>query len=154
MIAHRSFRPLALLALLAAAACAVRTEPPRRPALRGQIVALAANLVGLPYAFGGADIDGFDCSGLVHYVYGCFGVRLPRSAREQSRLGGKVRLRQAQPGDILVFRLNRAWHSALFLGGGRFVHAPSSGGWVRLETLNEYWLPRLKTAIAVLPRRG
>jgi cell wall-associated NlpC family hydrolase len=149
----RAPRTAALLALLAAlAACAVRTEPPPRAALRRQVAALALGLAGLPYAYGGGDIDGFDCSGLVHYVYGCFGIRLPRSAREQSRLRRAVRLRQAAPGDILAFRLKRSWHTAIFVGAGRFVHAPSSGGWVRLETLNDYWLPRLEAVIAVLPR--
>ncbi len=149
----RAPRTAALLALLAAlAVCAVRTEPPLRAALRRQVVGLALSLAGLPYAYGGGDIDGFDCSGLVHYVYGCFGIRLPRSAREQARLKGAVRLRQAGPGDILAFRLKRSWHTAIYLGDGRFVHAPSSGGWVRLETLNDYWLPRLEAVVAVLPR--
>ncbi len=151
MIPLRLARPLAALALLAAASCAVRTEPPGRPALRGRVALLAASLAGLPYVYGGGDIDGFDCSGLVAYVYDCFGIRLPRSAREQSRLGRAVRLHQAQPGDILAFRLKKSWHTAIFLGQGSFVHAPSSGGWVRVEILNDYWLPRLKAVIAVLP---
>jgi cell wall-associated NlpC family hydrolase len=122
--------------------------------VRRQVVDLAVSLAGVPYAFGGSDIDGFDCSGLVFYVFDCFGIRLPRSAREQAGLPGAVRLKRAAGGDILVFRLDRAWHSAIYLGAGRFVHAPSAGGWVRLEMLNDYWLSRLKTVIAVLPGNG
>jgi hypothetical protein len=65
--------PLALL--LACAACAVRTEQEIRNVLRRQIVGLAQCLAGIPYVYGGSDIDGFDCSGLVFYVYDCFGIR-------------------------------------------------------------------------------
>jgi len=140
-----------LFLLLACCACAVRPELPRRPLLRRQIVELAVSLAGVPYVFGGSDIDGFDCSGLVYYVFDCFGIRLPRSAREQAGLPGAVRLQRAAAGDIMVFKLKHAWHSAIYLGAGQFVHAPSSRGWVRLEKLNDYWLSRLKTVIAILP---
>jgi len=143
-----------LFLLLACCACAVRPELPRHPLFRRQVVELAVSLVGVPYVFGGSDIDGFDCSGLVHYVFDCFGIRLPRSAREQALLPGAVRLRRAAPGDILVFRLQQAWHSAIYLGEGRFVHAPNARGWVRLETLNDFWLSRLQTVIAILPGNG
>jgi len=145
---RRMLFPVALL--LAACACAPRTEPLTRGVQRRQIVTLAISLVGVPYVYGGVDIDGFDCSGLVRYVYDCFGIRLPRSAREQAGLPGAVKLKRAAPGDILVFRLGRAWHSAIYLGEGRFVHAPSRAGWVRLEALNDYWFSRLRAVIAVL----
>jgi cell wall-associated NlpC family hydrolase len=162
MNARRFFREAGWVRLLPALAvivallwaCAARVKPPARSVLRRQVTALAASLAGLPYVYGGSDIDGFDCSGLVYYVYDCFGIRLPRSAREQSKLPGAVRLRRAAAGDILIFRLKRAWHSAIYLGDGRFVHAPSARGWVRMETQNDYWLPRLKTAIAVLGTSG
>jgi cell wall-associated NlpC family hydrolase len=144
----------ALFLLLASSSCAVRSAPPARHVLRRQVVDLAASLAGVPYVYGGSDIDGFDCSGLVYYVYDCFGIRLPRSAREQADLPRAVRLKRAAPGDILVFRLKKAWHSAIYLGDGRFVHAPNAAGWVRLELLNDYWLSRLKTVIAVLPGNG
>jgi len=141
--------PLAVL--LAASACAVRTKTETRNVLRRQIVALAQSLAGIPYVFGGSDIDGFDCSGLVFYVYDCFGIRLPRSAREQARLAGSVKLKHAAAGDILVFKLKRIWHSAIYLGQNRFVHAPNAQGWVRFEELNEYWRSNLHAVVAVLP---
>jgi len=145
----------ALTLLLACGACAPRIEPPaRRGVQRRQVVSLALSLAGIPYVYGGSDIDGFDCSGLVFYVYDCFGIRLPRSAREQARLPWAVRPGHAAPGDILVFKLKQAWHSAIYLGEGRFVHAPNAEGWVRLETLNEYWSSRLQAVIAVLPGNG
>ena len=139
-----------LLACCACAACTVRDEPEARTVLRRQIVGLARSLVGIPYVYGGSDIDGFDCSGFVFYVYDCFGIRLPRSAREQAQLHGAISPRHAAPGDILVFKLKRDWHSAIYLGDGRFVHAPNPDGWVRFEMLNEYWLLRLRAVVSVL----
>ena len=140
---------LLTLGILACFFCQVRHEPAERLVLRRQIVELAKNLAGIPYRLGGVDIDGFDCSGLVFYVCDCFGIQVPRSAREQARLTGRGRSTQAAPGDILVFKLKRFWHSAIYVGNGRFIHAPSSGGWVRLENLNEYWLSRLRKVIDV-----
>jgi hypothetical protein len=147
---HRLAFPLALL--LACSACAVMTETTARIVLRRQIVGLAQALAGIPYVYGGSDIDGFDCSGLVFYVYDCFGIRLPRSARDQARLPGSIKLKHAAPGDILVFKLKKIWHSAIYLGQDRFVHAPNAGGWVRFEELNEYWRSHLQTVVAILPR--
>jgi cell wall-associated NlpC family hydrolase len=143
---------LLLILSIAASCCAVRSEPEKRPALRPQIAELAKSLVGIPYVFGGTDIDGFDCSGLVFYVYDCFGIRVPRNAREQGRMEAAIKLKHAAPGDILVFKLKRIWHSAIYLGDGRFVHAPNAAGWVRLEILSDYWLARLKVVLAVLGR--
>jgi cell wall-associated NlpC family hydrolase len=142
---------LLLLVILACSFCQVENEPAGRLVQRRQIVELAKNLAGIPYRLGGIDIDGFDCSGLVFYIYDCFGITVPRSAREQARLAGTSKLRQAAAGDILVFKLNRIWHSAIYMGDGRFIHAPSAGSWVRFESLNEYWLSRLRKVINVCP---
>lgn len=139
--------PLIVLSFLF---CAMRSEP-QQGMVRWQIVELTKNLVGIPYRFGGVDIDGFDCSGLVFYVYDCFGIKVPRNAREQARMIGVIKLKHAAPGDILVFKLKRIWHSAIYMGNGRFIHAPNAGGWVRFENLNEYWLPRLHKVINVWP---
>jgi len=140
-----------IILLLAFSACAIMTEPQARNVLRRQIVGLAQNLAGIPYVHGGSDIDGFDCSGLVFYVYDCFGIRLPRSAREQARIKSTIKLKYAAAGDILVFKLKKIWHSAIYIGKNRFVHAPNAAGWVRFETLNEYWRSHLHTVVAVLP---
>jgi cell wall-associated NlpC family hydrolase len=149
----RCRRLLPALALLAAAsACAPRLAPPAAYAIARQKVAtLAQSLAGVPYVYGGSDIDGFDCSGLVFYVYDCFGIRLPRSAGAQADLRGAVSWKRAEAGDILAFRLDSGWHSAIYLGEGRFIHAPSAGERVRVETLNDFWLRRLRAVIALLP---
>ena len=139
------------LLILTCSFCSVRTKPEHVQVLRRQIVELAKNLVGIPYRFGGVDIDGFDCSGLVFYIYDCFGIKLSRSAREQARMNGAIKLKHAAPGDILVFKLRKIWHSAIFMDNKRFIHAPNTGGWVRFENLNEYWLSHLHKVITVWP---
>jgi cell wall-associated NlpC family hydrolase len=140
------------LIILACSFCAVRIKLEQTQVLRRQIVELAESLAGIPYQFGGVDIDGFDCSGLVFYVYDCFGITVPRNAREQARMKGASKIKYAAPGDILVFKFKRIWHSALYLGNKRFIHAPNAGGWVRFENLNEYWLSRLYKVITIWPR--
>jgi len=111
---------------------------------------LVESLVDLPYLNGGEDIDGFDCSGFVYYVYDCFGIKIPRSAKEQSKMKSKIRFSKARPTDILVFNINRKWHTAIYDGSGFFIHAPKRGSLIRKEKLNDYWKKRLKTVIAVL----
>jgi len=127
-----------------------RPEPP--PGLRAKIVTLTRALVGLRYRYGGGDIDGFDCSGLVHYVFHSFGLELPRTARAQGKMKGRVSAREARPGDILVFRFRSGWHSAVLIDKNRFVHAPGRGRKIGAEVLSRYWKRRLKAVINVIDR--
>jgi cell wall-associated NlpC family hydrolase len=135
-----------LVTLLAVGCCGCRlhTEPERPGGQRAGIVNLAVSLVGVPYDFGGSDIDGFDCSGFVQYVYGCFGLDLPRTASEQRDVGRRISAKKALPGDLVLFKMGGIWHSAIYLGGGRFIHAPSRGSRVRIEELNDFWQGHLK----------
>jgi cell wall-associated NlpC family hydrolase len=141
---------IALAFILLCCSCLVRTEPGKSPSLRNQITDLARHLCGIPYRLGGDDIDGFDCSGLVSYIYGCYGIRLPRGAREQAKLKRKVSIENAKPGDILIFRIRRERHSAVYLGRERFIHAPKGNAVVREEELNRYWRGNLRSAINVI----
>lgn len=147
---------LSLLALLAVAGCAhqpasVPSSAPRsqpaahipqaRPAHQpaGQRIArLARRMVGTPYRYGGTDpAQGFDCSGLVYYTHSAVGVSVPRVSRDQYRRARKVPLSQARPGDIIFFSdAAKLSHIAIYLGDGRFVHAPSSGKTVSEADLN------------------
>ena len=129
--------------------CRARTEPAKTPLLGNRVADLARHLCGIPYRAGGDDVDGFDCSGLVSYVYGCYGVRLPREARAQAKLKRKVPFDGAKPGDILIFRIKRTWHSAVFVGDNRFVHAPKGNALVRQEDLSPFWLDRLRSVIRI-----
>ncbi len=115
------------------------------------MVNLAKSLEGLPYKYGGKDLDGFDCSGLVFYVYDCFGVKVPRTARKQGALKKKrVSLRKAEPADILIFKLKSRWHSAIFVGGKTFIHAPNRNDVIRCEHLKGFWKKRLKYVIRLV----
>ncbi len=94
--------------------------------LQAAAAALAASLVGAPYRFGGAAPDGFDCSGLVWYVYHAVGVTVPRTAAEQRTMAAPVDMERLKPGDLVFFQ-TPVDHVGIYLGDGEFVHAPSSG---------------------------
>jgi cell wall-associated NlpC family hydrolase len=144
-----------ILLTLLLAACAGRTPPqvatpapaPLPAAGAAEEVLLTAlGLVGTPYVYGGNTPDsGFDCSGLIGYVFhGAAGVALPRTTVEMSAMSGRPVARDAlQAGDLVFFATNggrRVSHAAIYVGNQRFVHAPSSGGTVRLDSLaNSYW---------------
>lgn len=114
-----------------------------------QVLAVTHTLLGTPYRYGGASPSGFDCSGLVQYVYREAGMAVPRTAAEQLRHAHRVQLSELRPGDLVFFRLSgrKISHVGIYVGGGRFIHAPSSGkpvSYARLE--NPYWTKRLVAA--------
>jgi cell wall-associated NlpC family hydrolase len=139
-----------VMIILAIAYCRVRTEPEKVWNLRGKMTALAKSLVGLPYRYGGEEINGFDCSGLVYYVYDCFGIKLPRTAKKQSQLDGKIKLKYAEPADILVFKFKGRRHTAIYIGDNIFIHAPNRKSRVRRERLTKAWKRRLKYVISII----
>lgn len=115
----------------------------------------ALDLIGIRYRRGGSSPEtGFDCSGYVSHVFReGLGLYLPRSAREMSRTGEEVRRDELQPGDLVFFNtMRRAFsHVGIYLGDNRFVHAPRSGGKVRIEDMRErYWLKRFNGARRVV----
>jgi murein DD-endopeptidase len=93
------------------------------------IAAVAASLVGTPYHFGGADVSGFDCSGLALYAHARVGIMIPRSAAEQERAARAVPLTQLAPGDLVFFHIHTRGvdHVGIYAGDGRFIHAPRAG---------------------------
>jgi len=116
--------------------------------VRTQVVFTAMQMVGVPYRWGGSTPQGFDCSGLVQYAYSNAGLRLPRTAAAQMDASAPVTLENAQAGDLLFFRDgSRTSHVAIYLGDGRFVHAPSTGNQVSLDSFgNAYWRMRFARA--------
>ena len=110
----------------------------------GQNVALyALGLVGTPYRYGGnTPAGGFDCSGLIGFVYRSqAGLRAPRTVLELQGWGQPVVREQVRTGDLVLFSSGgSASHAGVYVGAGRFVHAPSTGGSVRLDRLDgPYW---------------
>ena len=132
------------------AADATRAPMSAAEVARGsRVVKLAMAQVGAPYRWGGADPRGFDCSGLVMYVYGRAGVSLPHGAVKQYRVGIAVSRKDLAPGDIVFFdRLN---HSGIYIGDGRFVHASKTGDGVKVSRLDEPWFDRRWVGARRLP---
>ncbi|MSO83192.1 MAG: NlpC/P60 family protein [Acidobacteria bacterium] len=119
-------------------------EPAARPTLAA-VVAAALGFQGIPYRNGGSDPSGFDCSGFVQYVFARVGTFLPREVRDQYEVGREIDFQDVQAGDLIFFETvsRGASHVGIALGDGRFVHAPSSRGVVRVEPYTaSYWARR------------
>ena len=131
--------------------------------LRDSVVAAATEAMGRPYRLGGTGEDGggFDCSGLIQYAYGQYGVALPRTSAAQAREGRKLpkRLGELAPGDLLTFsnRGGAVTHVGMYLGDGRFVHSATRG--VQVSVLSEgdpygrWWYRRWVGARRILEQR-
>jgi cell wall-associated NlpC family hydrolase len=118
---------------------------PAQPADTGDAIAgAAAQLIGTPYEFGGADLGGFDCSGLALYAHEQLGISIPRTAAAQQRAAQPVALTQLRPGDLVFFRMGTHGidHVGIYLGSGRFVHAPHRGVAVSSADLSDTFYAR------------
>jgi cell wall-associated NlpC family hydrolase len=106
---------------------------------QGGVVSLALQYLGVPYVWAGASPTGFDCSGLVKYVYGQLGVSLPHNTVAQWNDPALVSVRrnQLQPGDLVFF--NGLDHVGIYIGYGDFIDAPHTGAFVRIDSLNDGW---------------
>jgi cell wall-associated NlpC family hydrolase len=105
--------------------------------LGGQAVAIAMQYLGTPYVWGGASPGGFDCSGLVMYVYSQLGVSLPHNAAAQYGMGVAVPRTALEPGDLVFF--DGLGHVGIYVGNGAFIHAPHTGDVVRVSSLSGYY---------------
>jgi len=109
-------------------------------------LAIARDLVGSPYLYGGTNPRGFDCSGLVYYSYRKASIEVPRTTAEQFRQSARVKMSHLRPGDLIFFRLsqNKLSHVGIYAGNGKFIHSPSSGKRVSYGSLaNPYWKARV-----------
>jgi cell wall-associated NlpC family hydrolase len=112
------------------------------PSMVSDVIRTALAYLGVPYRNGGSDPSGFDCSGFTQWVFGQHGLTLPREVRDQFHVGRRIDLKDAQPGDLIFFETvtRGASHVGMVIGQGRFVHAPTSKGVVRIEPYTaKYW---------------
>ena len=114
------------------------------PNVHGGVVGIAMSYLGVPYVWGGASPRGFDCSGLVMYVFAQIGVSLPHSSYAQAGMGTPVSMSQLQPGDLVFF--TGASHVGIYIGGGQFIHAPHTGDVVKISSLSGYYSSAFYTA--------
>ena len=107
---------------------------------RQAVVESAREFVGTPYVWGGTTPDGFDCSGLIQYVYGQLGIQLPRVSYQQANSGRRIGLKGLRPGDLVAWdnssRNNGADHIAIYAGNGQIIESPRPGLGVRTRKLN------------------
>ena len=108
-----------------------------------ELAQAALNYLGVRYRFGGTSpSNGFDCSGLIHYIANKhLGMDIPRVAASQARIGTAVSRSELQPGDLVFFNTRgaRNSHVGVYLGNNEFVHAPRTGAVVRVEKISSYW---------------
>jgi cell wall-associated NlpC family hydrolase len=137
-----------LVAGLLPQAGAARTD--RDAAVREGPITHALQALGTRYRYGGASPEtGFDCSGLIAHVFKRAGRAVPRTARAQSRVGTPVKRAHLAPGDLVFYNTRNApySHVGMYVGNGRFVHAPKPGARVRIERLDTpYWRTRFNGA--------
>ena len=144
-----SIRVTAVLAaaLLAGCSSAPVARVDASPSSSDRAASVAAKMVGKRYRFGGeSPSSGFDCSGLVQFSYRQAGLAVPRSTEQQLRYSKAVKRSSLRRGDLLFFDQEGRKHShvGIYLGDGRFVHAPSSGKQVRVDRLDSrYWQAHL-----------
>jgi len=107
------------------------------------IVEIARQYLGVPYRFGGMSPSGFDCSGLVKYVYSRASIDVPRDARDQFRILTPISV--PRPGDLVFFKISgdTISHVGIYSGNFRFIHAPRTGKTVEFADIrNPYWKQR------------
>jgi cell wall-associated NlpC family hydrolase len=151
-----------IIRLLSTAACLLAlgcARPPQPPAGSGvatlsaersnDVAIHALGLVGTPYRYGGNTPDGgFDCSGLIGYVYRqSVGQATPRTVARMAAFGRPVPVAEIRSGDLVLFGAATPSHAGIYVGQGRFVHAPSTGGEVRLDRLDGIYWSRQPTQV-------
>jgi len=168
-------RPLVALLLLGALATPVQADQPPAPepgqshptlqffqrytSAAQELVQEGLGYLGIPYRWGGTSPEtGLDCSGLVQQVFrNALGLDMPRTAAEMARVGDRIPKDDLKPGDLVFFNTMRRTfsHVGIYLGDNQFLHAPSTGGKVRVDDMSDsYWLRRFTGARRVAPDAG
>jgi cell wall-associated NlpC family hydrolase len=165
-IRRSTFYGLLLMTAVVLAGCSSQAPQPQQPVFNthsdkllkaNDVLFAALGQVGIPYRYGGSTPDdGFDCSGLIQYVYAeSANLKLPRTVAQMSRIQAPtIEESNLKAGDLVIFATGsgtRPSHAGIYVGQGRFVHAPSRGGVVRMDFLSEdYWQRSYLNAIRPL----
>ena len=110
--------------------------------VRQQVIATSKQYIGVPYVWGGSTPSGFDCSGLVQYVFNLHGITLPRTTKQQWTIGIEISKSALQPGDLVFFAntyTSGISHVGIYVGDNQFIHASSSKGVIISSLSNSYW---------------
>lgn len=125
----------------------------KNPDERGLFLRVVKNFLGVPYRGGGSTLKGIDCSAFVKKIFDIFNIQLPRTAREQSRLGKKVDREELQEGDLVFFKTRWAnnSHVGIYVGNNEFIHASYRGKEVKVDSLNTpYFNQRFVKGVRVI----
>ncbi len=117
-------------------------------ATAAQLISYAKTFLGVPYVWGGTSPSGFDCSGFVQYVYGHFGITLPRTSLEQSSTGTPVSVDQIAPGDLIFSDWEDEGHTShvsMYIGGGNLIEAPETGETVHIIPFDQNYQSHVTT---------
>ncbi len=119
------------------------TPPKPNAGVTNIVLNRAHKSIGTPYHFGGTTPGGFDCSGFVQWAFKGAGIKLPRTAQEQSVSGYKIRDKsKLRAGDIVAFRRRGGYHTGIYIGNGKFIHAPRRNTRVRIESMDTDYFAR------------
>lgn len=140
---------LIVLLFLLVAGCSVapvKQEAPAHVGSRDEVVLYAMGLMGVDYRFGGKNpSSGMDCSGMVSYIYkNAVGMNLPHNAYRIAKISRSIAMSEIQPGDLVFFNTqHRSYsHVGIYIGKGRFIHAPGTDGKIKISNLSSRYFAR------------
>ncbi len=100
------------------------------------IIKEAQKYLGIPYLWGGTTPEGFDCSGLMQYVFNSQGIEIPRVSQDQQSFAEPINLSELKPGDLVFNKSSNSTHVGLYIGDDKYLHAPHTGDVVKISTLS------------------